>query len=163
MTLDFQTAFSELESIAYWQECHTLKANSRFLSAKIPLKDNGAQPRIPLMSIVKRELPCQVCAHMGSEKPHQRKRKYLMLNSKLKVMLNVNWTNIYKCSGECPVHTSKDMREEGNSIKEELEKQREELAELNEDILETKSSLLEVKVTITLASLEFETYWNISG
>ena len=52
----------------------------------------------------------------------------------------------------------KDMREEGNSIKEKLEKQREELAELNEDIEETKSSLLEVKVTITLASLEFETY-----
>ena len=22
-------------------------------------------------------------------------------------MLNVNWNNIYKCSGECPVHISK--------------------------------------------------------
>ena len=50
------------------------------------------------------------------------------------------------------------MREEGNSIRKELQKQTEELAELNEDIEEIKSSLLGIKVTITLASLEFETY-----
>ena len=57
----------------------------------------------------------------------------------------------------------KAMREEGNSIRKDLQKQTEELAELNEDIEETKSSLLEIKVTITLASLEFETYWNNPG
>ena len=51
----------------------------------------------------------------------------------------------------------KDMREEGNYIRKDLQKERDVLAELNEDVEETKSSLLEIKVTITLASLEFET------
>jgi hypothetical protein len=51
----------------------------------------------------------------------------------------------------------KDMKEEGNCIRGELEKQHEAFAELNNDIEQIKSSLLEIKVTITLASLGFET------